>query len=100
MSHCLILSSTDQYCPVAPCLDIFTLKLNLSHFKSDASRQVCRYAGMKVCKYANMQVCNKKLEQAGAELGQAQLKLGLDFTLIVCRFSLYRFFLIVLVGLI
>ena len=40
---------------------------------------------MQVCKYANMQVCYKKLEQAGAELGQAQLKLGLDFTLIFCR---------------
>ena len=42
----------------------------------------------------------QKYSQAGANLGQAQLKLGLDFTLIVCRFSLYRFFLIVLVGLI
>ena len=26
-------------------------------------------------------------EQAGAELGQAQLKLGLDLTLIFCRFG-------------
>ena len=26
-------------------------------------------------------------EKAGAELGQAQLKLGLDFTLIFCSFS-------------
>ena len=30
-------------------------------------------------------------KQAGAELGQAQLKLGLDFTLIFCRFGLSRF---------
>ena len=29
-----------------------------------------------------------KEKQAGTELGQAQLKLGLDFTLIVCRFGL------------
>ena len=29
--------------------------------------------------------------QAGAELGQAQLKLELDFTLIFCRFGLSRF---------
>ena len=27
------------------------------------------------------------VEQAGTELGQAQLKLGLDFTLIFCRFG-------------
>ena len=27
-------------------------------------------------------------EQAGAELGQAQLKLGLDFNLTFCRFGL------------
>ena len=26
-------------------------------------------------------------KQAGTELGQAQLKLGLDFTLIFCRFG-------------
>ena len=30
----------------------------------------------------------KRLEQAGAELGQAQLKLELDLTLIFCRFGL------------
>ena len=29
----------------------------------------------------------KKNIQAGAELGQAQLKLGLDFTLFFCRFG-------------
>ena len=28
-----------------------------------------------------------KIIQAGAELGQAQLKLGLDFTLTFCRFG-------------
>ena len=28
------------------------------------------------------------IEQTAAELGQAQLKLGLDFTLIFCRFGL------------
>ena len=33
-------------------------------------------------------------KQAGAELAQAQLKLGLDFTLIFCRFALSRFGLI------
>ena len=31
-------------------------------------------------------------EQAGAELGQAQLKLELDFTLIVFRFGLIEFY--------
>ena len=30
----------------------------------------------------------KVKKQAGAELGQAQYKLGLDFTLIFCRFGL------------
>ena len=30
-------------------------------------------------------------KQAGSELGQAQLKLGLDFTLIFFRFGLSRF---------
>ena len=29
----------------------------------------------------------KVKKQAGTELGQAQLKLGLDFTLIFCRFG-------------
>ena len=29
-------------------------------------------------------------EQAGAELGQAQLKLGVDFTLIFCRDGFIR----------
>ena len=32
-----------------------------------------------------------RTKQAGAELSQAQLKLGLDFTLIFCRFGLSRF---------
>ena len=36
-------------------------------------------------------------EQAGTELGQAQLKLGLDFTLIFCRFDFSPFELIELV---
>ena len=36
-------------------------------------------------------------KQAGAELGQAQLKLGLDFTLIFCRFGFSRFGLVKLV---
>ena len=40
------------------------------------------------------------MKQAGAELGQAQLKLELDLTLTVCRFGLYRFGLIVIIGLI
>ena len=31
------------------------------------------------------------IKQAGAELGQAQLILGLDFTLIFCSFGLSRF---------
>ena len=39
--------------------------------------------------------CEIMCKQAGAELGKARLKHGLDFTLIVCRFGL-----IVLVGLI
>ena len=53
-----------KYCPVAPCLDIFPLKLNLNILKSDldavenqlhASMQVCKYASMKLYKYTNMQ---------------------------------------------
>ena len=40
------------------------------------------------------------IKQAGAELGQAQLKLELNLTLTVCRFGLYRFGLIVIIGLI
>ena len=32
-----------------------------------------------------------KAKQAGAELGQAQLKLGLNFTLIFCRFGFSGF---------
>ena len=35
--------------------------------------------------------CVRLRKQAGAELGQAQLKLRLDFTLIFCRFGLSRF---------
>ena len=35
--------------------------------------------------YKDCYICNWKNEQAGTELGQAQLKLGLDFTLIFCR---------------
>ena len=37
-------------------------------------------------------ICHKTRqdEKAGAELGQAHLKLGLDFTLIFCRFGLSR----------
>ena len=37
-------------------------------------------------------------EQAGAELGQAQLTLGLDFTLIFCKFGSSTFGLVKLVG--
>ena len=37
------------------------------------------------------------IRQAGAELGQAQLKLGLGFNLIFCRFGFYRFGLVELV---
>ena len=39
----------------------------------------------------------KIVKQAGAELGQAQLKLGFDFTLIFCRFGFYSFGLVELV---
>ena len=39
----------------------------------------------------------KNIKQAGAELGPAQIKLGLDFTLIFCRFDLSGFNLVVLV---
>ena len=50
-----------KYCPVAPCLDIFPLKLNLNILKSDldavenqlhASMQVCKYEAIQVYKYA------------------------------------------------
>ena len=39
----------------------------------------------------------KKKEQAGTELGQSQLKLGLDCTVIFCRFGFSSFGLIELV---
>ena len=35
--------------------------------------------------------CKNRKKQAGAELGQAQLKLGLDFTPIFCRFGFSGF---------
>ena len=38
------------------------------------------------------------LKQAGGELGQPQLKLGLDFTLIFCRFGLSAFIRIGRIG--
>ena len=36
-------------------------------------------------------------EKAGAELGQTQLKLGVDFTLILCRFGFTGYSLVKLV---
>ena len=36
-------------------------------------------------------------KQAGTELGQAQLKVGLDFILIFCRFGFSKFGLVELV---
>ena len=39
-----------------------------------------------------------KIRQAGAELGQAQHKLGLPFILIFCRLGFYRFGFVELVG--
>ena len=50
-------------------------------------RQTCKNLGL-------------SLKQAGAELGQAQLKLKLDLTLTVCRFGFNRFGLLVIIGLI
>ena len=60
--HWLILFSTDQYCPLAPFLDISPLNLNQSHFKSDLDTvknllHVCKYAGMQEW---NLQICNKE----------------------------------------
>ena len=43
-------------------------------------------------------IFRKNGKQAGAELGQAHLKLGLNFTLIFCRFGFSTSGLIVLVG--
>ena len=40
----------------------------------------------------------KAIKQAGAELGQAQLMLGIDYTLIFCRFRFSRLGLAELVG--
>ena len=60
-----ILSSIDQYCLVAPCLDIFPSKINLSHFKSDldaaknwlhAIMKVYRYGSMEEYKYARLSI--------------------------------------------
>ena len=76
------MSTTYQYCPVEPSIDIFPLKLNLSHLNSDldvvknrfyagmqlckyASKvymQVCNYTGMDVCNYAHMQVCKYSIK--------------------------------------
>ena len=41
---------------------------------------------------------DRNIKQAGAELGQAQNKLGLDLTLIFCRLGFSRFGLVELVG--
>ena len=38
-----------------------------------------------------------EFKQDGAELGQAQLKLGFEFTFILCRFGLFRYDLVGLV---
>ena len=46
VKYVLILSSIDEYCPVAPYLDIFQLKISLIHFD---------YESMQVCKYPSMQ---------------------------------------------
>ena len=54
-------------------------------------------AHLKKSKRTSCEDFNKLLKQAGAELGQAQLKLGLDFTLIICRFGFSPFGLIELV---
>ena len=43
-----------------------------------------------MCYYAN----NKVMKQAGAEMGQAQYKLELDFTLSFCRNGLSKFGLV------
>ena len=42
-------------------------------------------------------ILDKLLKQNLAELGQAKLKLGLKFTLIFCRFGLFRLSLVELV---
>ena len=39
---------------------------------------------------ASKGACGTRLEQAGAEMDQAQLKLDLDFTLIFLRFGLIK----------
>ena len=39
----------------------------------------------------SVEYTNQRMKQAGPKLGQAQLKLGLDFTLIVCKFSSFTF---------
>ena len=57
-----ILSSIDQYCliAIAHCLDIFPLKINLSHFKSDLDAakigyiQLWKIADIQTCKYARL----------------------------------------------
>ena len=60
----------------------FVLKRIANCFRSAlrfASMQVCKFASMQVCKYASMQVCKYKsikVQQAGAELCQAQTSLS------------------------
>ena len=49
-------------------------------------------------KNINMFTFLKKKEQAGAEMGQAKIKLGLDFKLISCKFGSSTFDLVKLVG--
>ena len=45
----LILSTINQYCPVATCLDIFVLHLE---FKSDLDAVKISYSYIVTCKYA------------------------------------------------
>ena len=63
--------------------------------KAKLKTQSCNIATLRNCNTAPLQHSNK---QAGAELGQAQLKLGLDLTLIFYRFGLVELVRCILFG--
>ena len=67
------------------------------HFSLNHNRNLSLQPGLSstICSDLGGQIFSPIRKQAGAELGQAQLKLGLDFTLIFFTFS--RFGLIDLV---
>ena len=71
----------------------------VDHIEVSSSRRLKVYkaAWHGVKGHVALIVHTRRMKQAGAELGQAQLKLGLDFSLILCRIGFSRFGLVELV---